>query len=264
MIIGFTGHTSSGKTTAATYVGGKYGGYFTSLGSSIRKMALEFRDAGEAGGYYDYETDARFHETVSSLRYVWLKDFGDHLHLCNQWEKRFLNNPHYEGGDLFLIDDITTQAEAAWLRALGGKVVRVYRPDVDFGVDLSDPTPQDAEISEIEGDGVVWNDGSLADFHSSIDAMCEMYGLQPLPKKEEAYTDTATGAYLYASALNQAGLYAQQSAAPLAAATGNLLHGAGLQNASWTNFNALGQAQSLTSPTPGAVVPAPSPVKRRP
>lgn len=154
IVVGFMGRMGSGKTTAARYLESRYGFKRMSFSTPVKKIAMEYfgwdgaKDergrrllqvlGTEAGRAYDPD--------------IWIKYASEEL-------DRTPNTVSVA------FDDVRFENEARWIRALGGYIIRIYRPSAPVSDHPSEALeiPDDLVFSEIV------NDGGFRDFYAALD-----------------------------------------------------------------------------------------------
>lgn len=172
MIVAFIGPIGSGKTTAAQAL--VEGGYVPVNFADPLRQAMEILDP-MVGNL----TDVRYNEAVESLGYRRAKDEFPEIRRMmqalgtdlarDQWSPDFWvgqwESYQYDHENI-VVDDMRFPNEYKAVRARGGLVFRIVRPD------YNDPGP-DAHESEQHWptflhDGVLFNGGTIADLHSQV------------------------------------------------------------------------------------------------
>lgn len=74
--------------------------------------------------------------------------------------------------DIVVVTDVRFPNEAALIRELGGRVVRIVNPTAEQS---SDPHPSEVEMDHYPFDGAVWNDGTLAALERAVRAQFTLF-----------------------------------------------------------------------------------------
>jgi dephospho-CoA kinase len=159
MIIGLTGKKQSGKSTAAEYIEKHHlavrvnfkDGLVKELKEKFPKLLDEIitiMDRLEYDGMNPWTVERLFKEKPPLVRAL-MQNFGtevrradDSDHWVNHWIDSTMMYPN-EG---IVVDDVRFLNEAEAVRALGGIIVRIERPEMDSS---------DTHISELEMDQIV-------------------------------------------------------------------------------------------------------------
>jgi hypothetical protein len=158
MLLGIVGHSRSGRTTLAQYLAIQFGGKICSLGDGWKGMVGSLLDQ-----FGHFRTAGSKYKDILGVPGLTPNDLYRSVRLWGRremgvdfWNKAW--DAHFGDveSNLKIIDDISFVNEAEMVRALGGKLVRVFRPDVDFDVDLEDEL--ECEVVHISTDVSYMND----------------------------------------------------------------------------------------------------------
>lgn len=172
ILLGLTGAAGAGKTTAANYLESEWGVLPVGLSDPILAMLLALFNDADVGDGWATERSLKEQSTSLGYSYRYLAqrlgtDWGREALDCGFWmriaERKLADLE--AGGDHALVSDIRFPDEAQWLRARGGLLVRIERPDA---------TPVQEHESErhwrlLDADHIVRNDGSLATLYDKLD-----------------------------------------------------------------------------------------------
>jgi hypothetical protein len=165
LIIGLTGYAGAGKDTVAMMMGqeaaqrewGVAKGF--AFAEPIRRMlrALgvpqeymtqrELKEIPVPGFGYSYR------QLAQTLGTEWAREH----HGEDFWTKATAVEVANAECDYALITDVRFPNEAAWVRSMSGKIVRITRPDVA----RVNPHASERYVQEIEPDAVIFNAGTL-------------------------------------------------------------------------------------------------------
>lgn len=160
MIIGLSGKRGVGKTVVAKYLAKNHGFILTSFAYELKKLAKElfpfdnehFTDTGlKESPFGPYEWTPRdFLIGLGKFMREYDKDY---------WAKMALDycSPDFD----YVIDDVRFQNEYNLIKARGGKLIRIERPEElnVFGSNLDDPS-ETALDNVKRWEGKINNDGS--------------------------------------------------------------------------------------------------------
>lgn len=177
-VVGISGHFSSGKDTVAQRLITRHGfvrvGFSDSLkyevATTLRKTLLAY--ATERSGPISLE-----HEDRVIRELLWVNRTTVTRALLQEWgtELRRTEDPDYwirawqEAARRFprvVVPDVRFPNEAVAIRAAGGRLVLVKRPDRDGDEHASET----ALVAWEDWDHVFINDGTIADLHDAVDA----------------------------------------------------------------------------------------------
>lgn len=180
MIIGFSGKRGVGKTQSALYLARKHGFKVMSFGNALRDLSkqffpftpADFLEKNKEKPYGEYDWSPRdFMISLGKLGRYYDEDF---------WVKKL--GLAAVDGDI-AVDDVRFPNEVSYLKAIGGKIVRLERYENlnIYGRNLDDPSETSLDKYK-EFDYTVdacWN-LELGDLHSRIKLMMAQF-------KEEGY-----------------------------------------------------------------------------
>lgn len=185
LLIGLTGRAGAGKDTAGAYLEDQYACCAIALADPIRDMLcalLHHIDVDEA-----WLTERALKERpipALGLSYRHLAqtlgtEWGRDLVSMGLWVHiaAYRVTQIRELGSNIVVTDIRFPDEARWLRAMGGTLVRIERPDRSSEVR---PHISEAHTDTLPAEHTLCNHGSVADLHQMIDTlMADLRG--PLP-----------------------------------------------------------------------------------
>lgn len=186
-LIGLTGLAGTGKDTAAQYLCQEYGFVQAAFADPIRSMVLQFLE--EAGLDHAWVTERRLKELpIQGLQVsaralmqtlgtevgralhpdVWVRHLGLRLGLDGQPGSTPVH-------DRIVISDVRFGNESAWLRARGGRLVRLHR-DTAAGVR---PHASELQVLDLVPDVDLWNNGpTLHGLHALLDGVMAECGVE--------------------------------------------------------------------------------------
>lgn len=196
ILLGLAGRSGSGKDTAAQHLVQHYGFVQVAFADPIRDALEAWLD--ERGEDYAHLHEPRLKPLPikacngRSARQLMqtLGDWGRAQHplwWVQQLAHRIgLANPDHLAPvhDRIVVSDVRYPNEAAWLRQLGGHVLRVHRAAADSGAWTMRRTHHSSE----EGLHAGWvhheidNHGSLAALHDALDTLMHRLGLRRQPE----------------------------------------------------------------------------------
>jgi len=159
-LIGLGYQARAGKDTVAGMLA-EHGYKRVSFGDQVRKVASvmcnedafgpRFKEEFTSFGLYGGELLQKIGEGMRQIvsPHVWVYMSGLHYRVSC--------------GDLIVVSDVRYQAEASYIKALGGLLVNVRRPGLRY----------DSHVSETEGADIPWdytiiNDGTIADLAGKV------------------------------------------------------------------------------------------------
>ena len=166
-VIGLHGRARSGKDTVASFILAQRGGYIYSFADPIRAMlvplGIDMRDP-----YWQEHKEEVIPAIGASPRRLMQTlgtEWGRQLINPDLWlilaKQRLINY-----GPGMVIADVRFENEAAWVRAQGGRVIHIERPNtVAVEVHASEAG---IEFKGEEGDFKIINGGSLEDLQQTI------------------------------------------------------------------------------------------------
>jgi len=170
MIIGFTGIAGSGKDTAAALIAKRLGKIeilaFAKPLKDAAQILFNFTDDQLHDPVKKEEIDPRWGKSPRKI-FQWLgtdilrehidKDFF----IINMRQKIENSN-----ADFIVVTDVRFPNEAELIRSMGGKVIKIVRPDATTTEHSSHITEQG--IPESLVDKIIINDGTIEDFNDEI------------------------------------------------------------------------------------------------
>ena len=149
LIFGLAGKKHSGKTTAADLLVDHY----AKAGWSAVRVGFADklkRDVAKVFGPYKEEQKSVLRPVYQAVGQA-MKE----IHGQTVWLEAWRENQHTlieKGYNVFIIDDVRFPFEADFIRALGGEVYRIKRPETDVVVDNH---PSETYVDEIVPDRVI-------------------------------------------------------------------------------------------------------------
>lgn len=164
MIIGLTGLAGSGKSTAASALENETGGYRLRFADGLKGMlrSLGCTEA-EIEGQAKEMPSARLggqtpRRAMQTLGTEWGRACMGEDFWVGLWSRRAVEC--LEVGCGVIAEDVRFPNEAAAVRALGGRVIRIERPSVALSEGCH---PSESGLVSIVADAVVLNDGTPDD-----------------------------------------------------------------------------------------------------
>lgn len=186
-IIGLTGLAGTGKDSAALYLCQEYGFVQAAFADPLRSMVLQFLE--EAGLDHAWLTERRCKErlitglgvSARALMQVLGTEVGRALH-PDLWVRHLGLRLGLDGQpsstpvhDRIVLSDVRFRNEAAWLRARGGRLVRLHR-DTAAGVR---PHASELQVLDLVPDVDLWNNGpTLHGLHGLLDGVMADFGVE--------------------------------------------------------------------------------------
>ena len=178
MIIAITGHKFSGKSTVARLLHNATGYEVVSFADKLKDVCcalsgctredLEDYDFKENELVPDYLRPYCGDAKKPTFR-AFLQHFGSEVMRCvndNIWVDCTLSNC----GENAIISDCRFPNEARAVKARGGIVIKVVRPDVK----ASDSHQSETLIDKIEADYTLWNDTTLENLVANVDSLVRL------------------------------------------------------------------------------------------
>lgn len=175
-LIGLTGRKYSGKSTAASYLRTSHGYVEYSFADPLKKAIIDIFDLPYSA-VYGSELQKNTVDTywkVSGrelMQVIGTELFRDELvkyfpHLEDVWSKRLYKDliSFNDEDDKVVVSDVRFPSDAALIRRLGGKIVKIVRNESE--------QIQDSHMSEnqnIVPDIVIENNHSMEEFYELID-----------------------------------------------------------------------------------------------
>lgn len=186
-LIGLTGLAGTGKDSAALYLCQEYGFVQAAFADPLRSMVLQFLE--EAGLDHAWLTERRCKErlitglgvSARALMQTLGTEVGRALH-PDLWVRHLGLRLGLDGQpgstpvhDRIVISDVRFGNEAAWLRARGGRLVRLHR-DTAAGVR---PHASELQVQILSPDVDLWNNGpTLQGLHGLLDGVMADFGVE--------------------------------------------------------------------------------------
>jgi len=174
MLIGLTGKKGHGKTQVREFLMEDEGTECISFAKVIKDLTMRILfDLG-------YTKEEAKEMTYGSEKEKVIKELGvssRHIQqtLGTEWGRELIHpdlwlilfNKRYEtlldgGFKTIVCDDVRFLNEVNLITSLGGKIIKVHRPDVE---ESQDQHPSEKEMEEIVPDAILSNDGTLEDLH---------------------------------------------------------------------------------------------------
>lgn len=186
-IIGLTGLAGTGKDSAAAYLCQEYGFVQAAFADPLRSMVLQFLE--EAGLDHAWLTERRCKErlitglgvSARALMQTLGTEVGRALH-PDLWVRHLGLRLGLDGQpgstpvhDRIVISDVRFGNEAAWLRARGGRLVRLHR-DTAAGVR---PHASEQQVLDLPASVDLFNHGpTLEGLHTLLDGVMNAQGVE--------------------------------------------------------------------------------------
>lgn len=216
-LVGLTGLAGTGKDSAAAHLVREYGFVQASFADPIRSMVLQFLE--EAGIDHAWVTERRLKEepipglgvsarelmqTIGTEcgralhRDLWVRHL--HLRLGLGWfgaHGTFRPQPGMHAGqpmapihDRIVISDVRFLNEAAWLRSIGGHLVRLHRESAP-GVRMH---ASEQQVLDLAAHVDLWNNGpTLEGLHGLIDGVMADLGVERREPVDPCYENPSFG-----------------------------------------------------------------------
>jgi hypothetical protein len=162
MIIGIMGKAGAGKTTAAKFLMGKYGFRRVGFADAIKQHLYSL-------GLFSWD-ELWINKTKASR--AAMQEFGEWV---RKYDFMFWNDKCASAiEDLqrmnernIVVDDVRRVSEAEMIQAMGGKLLRIYRDEIDDITDYSHPSEMEAD--DIICDAELRNNTSLDQLFEGIE-----------------------------------------------------------------------------------------------
>ncbi|WAB92505.1 deoxynucleotide monophosphate kinase [Pseudomonas citronellolis] len=172
ILIGLTGRARSGKDTAANYLAAQFGLLIYALASPLKLALLDMLNLPAAAleGAAKEQPLPWLGKSPRELMQLLGTEWGRNLVHPQLWlmlaDMNLANHleasPQARG---FVISDVRFDNEADWIRAKGGVVVHLRRPDATAVAAHS----SESGVTLRDGDLFVANDGDLEDLYRALD-----------------------------------------------------------------------------------------------
>ncbi|MDN6857250.1 deoxynucleotide monophosphate kinase [Pseudomonas sp. CAN2814] len=182
-LIGLHGRARSGKDTAASYIAAQFGLLIYAFASPLKRALIDMLNlpASAFDGADKEQPLPWLGKSPRELMQLLGTEWGRHQVHPQLWlllaEMNLANHleasPHARG---FVISDVRFENEADWIRAKGGIVVHLHRPDAP-GVAAHS---SESGIAVFDNDLVIHNDGTLEDLYEALDALMQTVQLRAL------------------------------------------------------------------------------------
>ena len=166
-VIGLHGRARSGKDTVANFILSHRGGYVYSFADPIRAMLVPL-GIDMSDPYWQANKEAIIPALGASPRRL-MQTLG------TEWGRQLINPELWlifakqvliNYGPGMVVADVRFENEAAWVRAQGGRVIHIERPNT-VGVEAH-VSEAGIEFKGEEGDFKIINGGSLEDLQQTI------------------------------------------------------------------------------------------------
>jgi hypothetical protein len=181
-LVGIAGLAGSGKSTAALFLGRKFGLRVFSFAAPLKSMAEVLLMRGFCYDRKAVDWYLRNKELVIPALGVTMRhllqtlgtDWGRNRIACDMWIQSAASRVSKAFGDEVdvVMDDVRFEDEAAFIRGNGGLLIHLVRPGVVRGGHVSE---SGVEVGAC--DVVIENSGSLFDLDRSIDAAVRRFYL---------------------------------------------------------------------------------------
>ncbi len=195
LILGLAGHAGAGKDTAAAYLHEVYGFHRFAFADPLREMLFALLDAAGADHVYVTERHLKeqpipelhseeggaisYRRLAQTLGTEWARtQFGQGFWLRVASRALGLTgwpSAHHPVHELIVISDVRFANEAAWIKTLGGAVVRLHRHH-----SLSTHASE-TQVQGLEAWAEVDNTGSPEALSRRLDELMARLGIPPKP-----------------------------------------------------------------------------------
>jgi broad-specificity NMP kinase len=155
MIIGLVGRAGSGKTTIATMLQSNYGFVRVGFADAI-KQTLFYLGLFSKEELWGKKT-AKSRQALQEFG-EWVRKY-DYMHWTDKCYTKILGY-RQEGHLDIVIDDVRRVDEAEMIKRLGGKLVRIYRDEIDCITDYTHIS--ETEMEELIPTWNIRNNGTIA------------------------------------------------------------------------------------------------------
>lgn len=182
-LIGLTGRARSGKDTAANYLAAQFGLLVYALASPLKLALLDMLNlpASALEGAAKEQPLPWLGKSPRELMQLLGTEWGRNLVHPQLWlmlaDMNLANHleasPHARG---FVISDVRFDNEADWIRAKGGVVAHLHRPEA------TEVAAHSSEwgVTQRDGDLFLLNDGGLHNLYADLDDVMEQLQLRAL------------------------------------------------------------------------------------
>lgn len=158
LVFGYSGKKHCGKSTAAHHLEMK----LAQQGHLVARLSFATPIKTDIAALDPRALDPEWKERFRPLFQHWgslAKELNGRDYWLNKWAEAW-NDYKAKGYTAVIVDDVRFPFEADFLRSIGGKVIRILRPDTDSNTDLHE---SEVMIDKITPDQVIVNKG-LEDF----------------------------------------------------------------------------------------------------
>lgn len=170
-VIGITGPARSGKDTVANFIVAARGGYRYSFADPIREM-LKPLGIDMSDPYWQARKEDNIAALGASPRKLMQTlgtEWGRHLINDNLWvllaHQRLL-----QAGPGMVIADVRFENEARWVRAMGGRIIHIERPDAMKVREHA----SEAGVERDAADMQLFNTGTLSQLQDAVREMLDV------------------------------------------------------------------------------------------
>lgn len=165
-ILGVTGFKRSGKSEIRKYLVRTYGFTVIPMAKPLKDMlqvGLGLTDEEVSGSLKEVPCEALGDQTPRHAMQTLGTEWGRMMIHDKLWVSRWKVNALEATSDV-VADDVRFQNESDAIRDLGGKILRVTRPG-----SKATAHPSEQALEDLTVDCSIWNAGTLADLHRSVD-----------------------------------------------------------------------------------------------
>lgn len=181
MIIGFCGLAGSGKSTAARHLEAEQGFAILPFAGPLKAMTRAFGLTARemAGDLKEAPCEALCGKTPRQFMQLLGTEFGRQMigedvwvnawrrAVDDRWHEVIMATGCGDNGPFVIADDVRFPNEAAEIRALGGRVIRIDRP----GAGSASGAGHASEALAFEADATIVNAGDIAAFLRDVEAL---------------------------------------------------------------------------------------------
>lgn len=168
ILIGISGKARAGKDTVADCLIGNYNFYKGSFAIPVKQFAIRHFDLTPEECYGDKTEKSRW--VLQAIGNGCREEFGKNIWIDKLFEK-------VGAVEKVVISDVRYENEAEAIKARGGYIIKVERPDapeIEHGADH----PSEMEMERIIPDFPLYNDGDLDQLYSRVQGIYSLIRLE--------------------------------------------------------------------------------------